>query len=213
MIDVANLLILFSEIIILSCIKQNSAFLETMNITRRQGLDLPRLLYTAEIMPDIVPLGQIELLNVTFYNGQELEIGSMYSHRELKEPPHVYWSYNLSSIDFYTLSIVNLDDFISKLETRLQWHVWLVGNIPKNRIELGDPLIEFQAPVETKDKRFRTQHRVAIFVWRQPKGKLIKYQGPILTSSDHRWNYTIQSFMKKYRLGIPYAATYFMMNE
>lgn len=84
----------------------------------------------------------------------------------------------------------------------LQWHHWLVGNVPGNDISKGETL---SAYVGSGPPEGTGLHRYVFLIYKQ-NGKL-EFDEPRLanTSGDNRGGFSIAKFAQKYNLGNPVA--------
>lgn len=84
----------------------------------------------------------------------------------------------------------------------LQWHHWLVGNIPGKEVSKGETLSEY---VGSGPPEGTGLHRYVFLVYKQ-NGKLTFDEQRLKNNSgDNRGGFSIAKFAKKYNLGNPVA--------
>lgn len=95
---------------------------------------------------------------------------------------------------------------ISKGFLSLQWHHWLVANIPGNNVEKGDVLSEYigAGPPEKTGK-----HRYVYLVYKQSSKLSDSEHGKLGISANRRNNYNAADFAKKHGLGEPQFGNFY----
>lgn len=104
---------------------------------------------------------------------------------------------------YYTVCMTDPDAPSRKEPTYREWHHWLVGNVPGNKISEGETLSEYVGSGPPPDTGL---HRYVFLIYEQPDGK-INFSEPRLTnrSGDNRGGFSIRKFAEKYKLGDPIA--------
>lgn len=104
---------------------------------------------------------------------------------------------------YYTVCMTDPDAPSRKEPTYREWHHWLVGNVPGNKISEGETLSEYVGSGPPPDTGL---HRYVFLIYEQPEGK-INFSEPRLTnrSGDNRAGFSIRKFAEKYKLGDPIA--------
>lgn len=102
---------------------------------------------------------------------------------------------------FYFPNLFNDDNF-RFFFIDLQWHHWLVGNIPGNDVSKGETLSEY---VGSGPPEGTGLHRYVFLIYKQ-NGKLT-FDEPRLKNNngDNRGGFSIAKFAEKYNLGNPVA--------
>ncbi|EEC19626.1 phosphatidylethanolamine-binding protein, putative [Ixodes scapularis] len=87
-----------------------------------------------------------------------------------------------------------------------EWHHWLVVNIPGVNVPQGEVLSEYVGSGPPKGTGL---HRYVFVVYKQP-GRLTCDEKRLTNrSGDHRGEFKIREFAKKYQLGEPVAANFY----
>lgn len=125
----------------------------------------------------------------------------MLTPTQVKDIPDVQWQAKENT--YYTVCMTDPDAPSRKEPTYREWHHWLVGNVPGNKISEGETLSEYVGSGPPPDTGL---HRYVFLIYEQPDGK-INFSEPRLTnrSGDNRAGFSIRKFAEKYKLGDPIA--------
>uniref|UniRef100_A0A336MQQ6 CSON005508 protein n=2 Tax=Culicoides sonorensis TaxID=179676 RepID=A0A336MQQ6_CULSO len=150
---------------------------------------------------DKVPLNKVE---ITYPNGVSVNLGNVMTPTEVKDEPTV--QYNADQSGYYTLIMTDPDAPSRKNPKFREWHHWLVGNIPGNKVEEGETIAQY---IGAGPPRGTGLHRYVFLIFKQ-KGK-IKFEETLLTNSsaDGRGRFNTKAFVKKYNLDGPTHGNFF----
>ncbi|XP_011302616.1 protein D2 isoform X2 [Fopius arisanus] len=170
------------------------------NILTRPLSTMAHTLKIHEVVPDVIDEVPPAVVDVTYGNNLKVEIGKELTPTQVKDKPEVKW--NSEAGAFYTLCMTDPDAPSRKTPTFREWHHWLVGNIPENKISEGEVLSDYVGSGPPKDTGL---HRYVFLVYKQP-GKL-SFDEKRLTnrSGDGRGKFSIRKFAAKHQLGQPIA--------
>jgi phosphatidylethanolamine-binding protein (PEBP) family uncharacterized protein len=155
------------------------------------------------LVPDVLDALPAKTVTVK-YGTLEVKPGVVLTPTQVKDPPSVTWQADANK--FYLLCMTDPDAPSRKDPKFREWHHWLVGNIPGDRIADGEVL---SAYVGSGPPQGTGLHRYVFLVYEQP-GKL-KFPEPRLTnrSGDHRGGFSIRKFAAKHKLGEPMAGNFY----
>ncbi|KAG8200127.1 hypothetical protein JTE90_018916 [Oedothorax gibbosus] len=159
----------------------------------------------SEIVPDVISKAPRYKVEVK-YGGLTVDQGNELTPTQVKDiPTSVDWPTEEDGL--YTLCMTDPDAPCRKTPKYREWHHWLVVNIPKNRISEGTVMSEY---VGSGPPQGTGLHRYVFLVYKQPG--VINCSEKKLTnrSGNHRGNFKIESFAKKYNLGDPIAGNYYV---
>lgn len=154
-----------------------------------------------QVVPDVISVAPKALLTVKYPSGVEVSEGNILTPTQVKDLPKVQWQAKDNS--YYTVCMTDPDAPSRKEPTYREWHHWLVGNVPGNKISEGETLSEYVGSGPPPDTGL---HRYVFLIYEQPDGK-IKFDEPRLTnrSGENRGGFSIRKFAEKYKLGDPIA--------
>ncbi|XP_034936954.1 protein D2-like isoform X2 [Chelonus insularis] len=157
-------------------------------------------LKTHQVIPDVIDNVPPSVLQVTYPNNIKVEIGKELTPTQVKDKPQVHWDAEAGA--FYTLCMTDPDAPSRAAPKFREWHHWLVGNIPGNKVEEGEVLSDYIGSGPPPDTGL---HRYVFLLYKQP-GKL-SFDEKRLTnrSGENRNNFAIRKFSQKYKLGDPIA--------
>ncbi|XP_065341880.1 protein D2-like isoform X1 [Cloeon dipterum] len=174
------------------------------NVVKRSISVLARNMEQHGIVPDVIDVAPSEVAKVSYNSGVSVDQGNELTPTQVKDIPTVAW--NAESGALYTLCMTD-PDAPSRAEPKFrEWHHWLVGNIPENKIAEGETLSEY---VGSGPPQGTGLHRYVFLVYKQ-SGQLT-FDEPRLTnrSGDNRGKFSIRKFAAKYNLGNPVAGNFY----
>ncbi|XP_055927951.1 protein D3-like isoform X2 [Argiope bruennichi] len=139
------------------------------------------------------------------YRDQIVNLGTELTPTQVKDPPtHLCWPTEEGAL--YTVCLTDPDAPSRANPKYREWHHWLVVNIPGTEVSDGIVMSEYVGAGPPQGTGF---HRYVLMIYKQP--------GPINpdekrltnTSGDHRGNFKISNFARKYNLGEPVAGNFF----
>ncbi|GBM57864.1 Phosphatidylethanolamine-binding protein 1 [Araneus ventricosus] len=164
----------------------------------------PQMFEEANIVPDVINTPPTYIAEIR-YNDHVVNRGNELTPTQVKDPPtHINWPAEDDAL--YTLCMTDPDAPSRALPKYREWHHWLVVNIPGTNVSDGTVMSEY---VGSGPPQGTGLHRYVFLIYKQP--------GPInpdekrLTnrSGDHRGNFKIANFAKKYNLGDPVAGNFY----
>ncbi|XP_003739911.1 protein D2 isoform X2 [Galendromus occidentalis] len=157
-----------------------------------------------KVIPDVIDTIPTNVIEVT-YQEARVNLGNILTPTQSKDIPKI--SYPNEPEAFYTLCMTDPDAPTRQAPKYREWHHWLVGNIPGDRIQEGETLSEYVGAGPPKGTGL---HRYVLLVYKQPEGK-INFDEKRLTnrSGDNRASFHIRDFAKKYKLGEPVAGNFY----
>uniref|UniRef100_A0A0U5AHJ9 Putative odorant-binding protein n=1 Tax=Reticulitermes speratus TaxID=60591 RepID=A0A0U5AHJ9_9NEOP len=170
-----------------------------LNIISRLLSTVSKTMEKHGVVPDVIDTAPAAKLVVT-YGSLSVDDGNELTPTQVKDPPTLKWAADDDS--YYLLCMTDPDAPSRKDPKFREWHHWLVGNIPGNKVSEGETLSEYVGSGPPKDTGL---HRYVFLVYKQ-SGK-IKYDEPHLTnrSGENRGKFSIRKFAKKHNLGDPIA--------
>lgn len=157
-----------------------------------------------EVSPNLIPISPKNLATVTYSNGAIVIPGEELTPTQVKDIPTVLWEYDKDTL--YTLIMIDPDATSRLTPTLREVRHWLVGNIPENRIEQGDTLVEYigaGAPEGTG------LHRYIFLVYKQSEKTQTDGTFTSNRSSDGRLNTSTKDYATVNKLGDPVAGNFF----
>ncbi|KAH9369532.1 hypothetical protein HPB48_019677 [Haemaphysalis longicornis] len=88
-----------------------------------------------------------------------------------------------------------------------EWHHWLVVNVPGTTVANGEILSEY---IGACPPRGTGLHRYVIVVYKQPERLTCDEKRLTAHSGERRCNFKIRDFAKKYHLGAPVSANFYL---
>lgn len=153
------------------------------------------------IVPDVIPIAPKEMLQVYYQSGLKAELGNELTPTQVKDQPSVGW--NAEQYSFYTLSLIDPDAGPKKKE----FQHWLVGNIPGADVSMGETLTAYVGSATPPNTGL---HRYVFLVYKQPSRLVFNEQHISNRTAEKRFNFSIQKFSKKYKLGTPIAGNFYL---
>ncbi len=134
-----------------------------------------------------------------------MNLGNELTPTSVKDEPSVEWPIEAGA--YYTLCMTDPDAPSRKEPTRREIKHWLVVNIPGFQISKGETLAGYRGSGPSLGSGL---HRYVFLVYKQP-GILAHTETPVSNRSrEGRVNFRIRDFAKKYSLGEPIAANFYM---
>lgn len=157
-----------------------------------------------KVVPDVVDSVPQDLIEVNYAEAR-VNLGNVLTPTQVKDIPKISFPADKDSL--YLLCMTDPDAPSRQTPKYREWHHWLVGNIPGDKIEDGETLSEYVGAGPPKGTGL---HRYVFVVYKQPEGK-ITFDEKRLTnrSGDNRGGFHIREFAKKYKLGEPVAGNFF----
>ncbi|KFM57900.1 Phosphatidylethanolamine-binding protein 1, partial [Stegodyphus mimosarum] len=156
------------------------------------------------VVPDVVDTVPQYTAEIR-YGDNVVSLGNELTPTQVKDPP-THISYPAEKGGLYTLCMTDPDAPSRQNPKYREWHHWLVVNIPETDVSSGTVLSEYVGSGPPKGTGL---HRYVFLVYKQP-GKLNCDEKRLPnTSGDHRGNFKIQNFAKKYNLGHPIAGNFY----
>lgn len=133
-----------------------------------------------------------------------VEFGQELKPSEVKETPLVEWE--ASPTVYYTLVMYDPDAPSQANPSLADVKHWLVVNIPGNDVNSGEVIAEYIGSGASKGTGL---HRYIFLVFEQPDKLSFDEPKSGKKSLEHRRNWSMRQFMKKYNLGKPFAGNFF----
>ncbi|XP_064465707.1 protein D2-like [Ornithodoros turicata] len=156
-----------------------------------------------QVVPDVLDCVPPHVLQVA-YEAVEVDQGNVLTPTQVQFPPKV--KYPTEGDHLYTLCMTDPDAPSRTTPKYREWHHWLVVNIPGTNITDGETLSEYVGAGPPKGTGL---HRYVLAVYKQPNKLNCDERRLTNRSGDHRGNFKIRDFAKKYHLGEPIAANFF----
>nr|XP_018905971.1 PREDICTED: putative odorant-binding protein A5 isoform X6 [Bemisia tabaci] len=170
-----------------------------------------RVLEEAEIMPDVLHEAPESELKVKFNNNKTVELGSVMRFDDVWEIP-VFINFDFDIGCYHTLIFLNIDHQNEFFPQKRQYLHWLVGNIPEVMLEKGKILASYLMPIPPPI--LRGSQRLVFLAYRQPK-ITIQFSEPFIPAlplPKTRTNWTLEEFVKKYKLIGPVAGNFYRID-
>ncbi|CAJ0579065.1 unnamed protein product, partial [Mesorhabditis spiculigera] len=157
-----------------------------------------------EVVPRVIDAAPAKELQVSYDSGVKAELGNVLTPTQVQNPPQVSWEAEADAL--YTLLLTD-PDAPSRKEGKLEWHHWLVANIPGNKVSEGEVLSAYVGAGPPPNTGL---HRYVFLLWKQP-GKLSDAEHGHLTNTSpaKRDGFEARAFAKKHNLGQPIAGNFF----
>jgi len=170
-----------------------------------RGDDMEKTFKDNQIIPDVIDVVPMSLLKVTYPSGASVDLGKELTPNQVKDLPKLEWEANDN--DFYTLLFVDPDAPSRTNPMFREVRHWNVVNIPGNKLEQGETIIEFIGSGPPKDTGL---HRYIFLLFKQKNGK-ITVDGPRTSnrSRKNRFQTKVSEFVKKYDLGELVAGNFY----
>ncbi|KAF5303130.1 hypothetical protein FQA39_LY10137 [Lamprigera yunnana] len=176
----------------------------TSIFTKRLFSVLAQQMEKEGVVPDVVDVAPKEIAKITYSSGVSVDLGKELTPTKVKDIPTVTWTADSNA--FYTLCMTDPDAPTRKKADFREWHHWLVGNIPGDKVAEGETLSEYIGSGPPKDTGL---HRYVFLIYKQ--NEKISFEEPHLTnrSGDDRAKFSIRKFAAKYKLGNPVAGNFY----
>lgn len=171
--------------------------------TEKEHLSLNRFV-EAKIVPDVISKKPKYVAEIR-YNSSVVNMGNQLTPTKVKDPP-TYLNWPTEENALYTLCLTDPDAPSRANPKYREWHHWLVVNIPGTNISEGYTLSEY---VGAGPPQGTGLHRYVYLIYKQPDMLSFDEKKLTNTSGDHRGNFKIANFAKKYNYGNPLAGNYF----
>ncbi|XP_072934594.1 protein D3-like isoform X2 [Epargyreus clarus] len=159
---------------------------------------------SSKIVPDVVSVAPTDSIKLTYPSGAEACLGNELTPTQVKDQPTVY--YEADDCDYYTLVFTDPDNYDGPEPVYREWHHWLVGNIPGNKVADGEVLSGY---IGSGPPEGTGIHRYVYILFKQP-GKLEFDEKRLTnTSVDGRAAFSTKKFAEKYNLGNPVAGNFY----
>ncbi|CAH0402668.1 unnamed protein product [Chilo suppressalis] len=158
----------------------------------------------SKIVPDVIPTAPEATIELKYPSGAVASQGNELTPTQVKNQPSV--SYKADPAAYYTLVFTDPDNYNTTEPVYREWHHWLVGNIPGNKVSQGEVLSGY---IGSGPPEGTGIHRYVFILYKQP-GK-INFDGTRLTnkSIDGRAAFSTKKFAEKYNLGAPVAGNFY----
>ncbi|KPJ07780.1 OV-16 antigen [Papilio machaon] len=93
---------------------------------------------TSKIVPDVIPTAPTALIGLNYPSGAVANLGNELAPTVVKDQPTV--TYDADPSAYYTLVFTDPDNYDGPEPVYREWHHWLVGNIPGNKVSQGEVL-------------------------------------------------------------------------
>ncbi|XP_069475294.1 phosphatidylethanolamine-binding protein 1 isoform X1 [Ambystoma mexicanum] len=143
-------------------------------------------------------------LRVKYGSVEVDELGKELTPTQVQNKPTLLeWS-GMEKDKLYTVGMTDPDAPSRKNPKFREWHHYLATNVKGGDLSTGFVQSDYVGAGPPKGTGL---HRYVWLVYEQPGP--IKYDEPVLSnrSGDHRGNFSMASFRKKYKLGAPVAGT------
>ncbi|XP_045539158.1 protein D3 [Papilio machaon] len=159
---------------------------------------------TSKIVPDVIPTAPTALIGLNYPSGAVANLGNELAPTVVKDQPTV--TYDADPSAYYTLVFTDPDNYDGPEPVYREWHHWLVGNIPGNKVSQGEVLSGY---IGSGPPEGTGIHRYVYILYKQP-GK-INFDETRLTnkSIDGRAAFSTKKFAEKYNLGAPVAGNFY----
>jgi phosphatidylethanolamine-binding protein (PEBP) family uncharacterized protein len=157
------------------------------------------------VVPDVIDSLPKHVIEIKYPSNAEVKLGNELTPTQVKDIPTVIkWPTEPNAL--YTLCMTD-PDAPSRLTPKYrEWHHWLVVNIPENNVAKGDVLSEYVGSGPPKGTGL---HRYVLLVYKQPNRLTPDERKLTNRSGDHRGQFKIRNFAKKYGLREPIAGNFF----
>ncbi|XP_031629633.1 protein D3-like [Contarinia nasturtii] len=153
----------------------------------------------AGIVPDSLSIAPTKAVNVSYPSGATVNFGNVLTPTQVKEKSTVKW--NAEKDAYYSVLMVDPDAPSRQNPKNREFRHWLVVNIPGNKVEEGDEVIEF---IGSGTPHRTGLHRYIYLVYKQPDG-FINHAEPRSSnrSAANRAKTSVSEFAQKYSFGNP----------
>ncbi|XP_037958185.1 protein D3 [Teleopsis dalmanni] len=156
------------------------------------------------VVPDVIPCAPKEIAKICYASGATVCEGNVLTPTQVKDQPTVTWNADPNAL--YTLCMTDPDAPSRKEPTFREWHHWLVGNIPGNKVAEGEVL---SAYVGSGPPEGTGLHRYVFLIFKQNCKLTFDEKRLPNNSGDGRGGFKIAEFAKKYALGTPVAGNFY----
>ncbi|XP_077553086.1 protein D2-like [Haemaphysalis longicornis] len=157
------------------------------------------------VIPDVIDEVPPHTLRVTYDRGPEIATGQTLTPTQVQHQPEV--SYPTDQGALYTICMTDPDAPSRENPRYREWHHWLVVNVPGTTVANGEILSEY---IGACPPRGTGLHRYVIVVYKQPERLTCDEKRLTAHSGERRCNFKIRDFAKKYHLGAPVSANFYL---
>lgn len=152
-----------------------------------------------KIVPQLIPEAPAGYLEVSF-NDRRVVLGEDRTPTEVQSQPQVWWNGSKNN-RLYFLFMIDMDTSAG------EYAHWVVGNIPGNRVDLGDNLAFFFPSAPPKDTG---KHRY-VFLWYEQLRRIdfSSFKPIPQFQMLGRLGFHTEDFVQKYNLGAPKAGNFY----
>ncbi|XP_017780490.1 PREDICTED: protein D3-like, partial [Nicrophorus vespilloides] len=144
------------------------------------------------------------IIDLTYNKEEAVHFGTELTPTNVKDQPAV--SYDANPDTYYTLSMVDPDAPSRKDPKFKEVNHWLVTNILGKDIKTGDVITAYLGSGPPNGTGL---HRYVFLLFKQPKKLEFDEPKTEALSREHRLNFDVKKFAKKYNLGEPVAINFF----
>ncbi|XP_065216686.1 protein D2-like [Planococcus citri] len=156
------------------------------------------------VVPDVIPVPPHEMCLVYYPKNNITPDVYIFNKDLTQDPPIVQWDADPKS--YYTLILTNPDVPNRTYAVLKEYHLWLVGNIPGNKIEWGEVLTEYKNTDWAQDRSFRRN----IFLIYKQQGKIsFKHWIKRTVKVGLRSGFNTYDFARQYKLGDPLFGNFY----
>ncbi|XP_030386424.1 putative odorant-binding protein A5 [Scaptodrosophila lebanonensis] len=174
-------------------------------VPRDPVADMGKLLKKHRLIPDVLPCAPRGIISALYPCDIQVEPGLLIKPDEVRKPPILRWQ--AEPYKYYTFMMIDLD-FPSRADhSSRSWQNWLVGNVPGCDVINGQ---ELTAYVGSRPDMGTGMHRYLFVAYKQICELDFDESYIPFDSTETRGGFSINRFAKKYALGNPVAANFFM---
>lgn len=157
------------------------------------------------VVPDVIDTEPANVVEIQ-YGEKVVSMGNQLTPSEVRAIPTVI-QWPVEEGAFYTLCMTDPDAPCRENPKYREWHHWLVINIQGSDVSSGTTMSEYVGAGPPKGTGL---HRYVYVIYKQPGQIKCDEKHLTNTSGDHRGKFKIRNFAKKYKLGEPIAANFFL---
>ncbi|CAD7084252.1 unnamed protein product [Hermetia illucens] len=152
-----------------------------------------------QVVPDIIDRAPKATLEISYPSGVKVDSGNELTPTQVKDKPKVTWDAESGAL--YTLLMTDPDAPSRQNPTYREVRHWLVVNIPGNKLDEGQVLIDFVGSGPPADTGL---HRYVFLLFKQ-KGKIVSNLSVSNRSREGRMKTSTRELIKEFNLGDPVA--------
>nr|XP_018915341.1 PREDICTED: protein D1-like isoform X1 [Bemisia tabaci] len=159
------------------------------------------------LFPQIIKTIPSNIVEVT-YGERRLKLGDLINADDIMDEPLVSWPSKEGAVYIMILSGPDASYLDSKKNS---YEHWIIGNIPGTDLANGDKLSDYVGLTKAAYCQ-GTTHRLVFYVFEQPRGKKMKFEGALIKKKDTgriRGMLSMEDLVLRYDLGDPYAVHFF----